>query len=262
MRSGAQRQLGPTLQSQEAKRQGFDRSLLARLMDGCTNKAALLLDVQYRMHPRISAWPSARYYAGRLKDASVTLARAAPVPAQESLGPLVLLHVDGGGGRGGEERARGGSYYNRHEARLVAVLVARLAALGLSVGDSAQLRVLTFYSAQVQVRGGFRVCGAPPPRWPLGLSSPLRCAGDQAGAGGRRRRRRGAGAHGRRLAGRGGRRCHRLVRPLKRRRLVAAWQDRVRGGCSAAERGAHPCKGAHNQTRCLICLMALGDIKC
>ena len=52
-------QLPPTVVSQEAARQGFGVSLLERLIALYGDRVTRLLDVQYRMHEAIMAFPSA-----------------------------------------------------------------------------------------------------------------------------------------------------------------------------------------------------------
>ena len=56
--------LTPVLPACHPHRLGLDVPLFNRLLEaGITSK---LLDVQYRMHPAISAWPSAFFYQGGL----------------------------------------------------------------------------------------------------------------------------------------------------------------------------------------------------
>jgi hypothetical protein len=63
---GDPQQLPATVFSNDARLQKYDRSLLERLMAiGCEYH---LLDVQYRMSPTISAFSSAQFYEGRIRD--------------------------------------------------------------------------------------------------------------------------------------------------------------------------------------------------
>lgn len=50
-----------------AKDRGYGRSLFERLME-LRKGNCYLLDVQYRMHPKISRFPSFTFYGGQLKD--------------------------------------------------------------------------------------------------------------------------------------------------------------------------------------------------
>ena len=52
--------------SRAALRAGYDRSLFARMADA--GHPVHMLRVQYRCHPRISAFPSHYFYGGRLLD--------------------------------------------------------------------------------------------------------------------------------------------------------------------------------------------------
>ena len=61
-------QLPATLISDKAKRAGYDRSLFERLI--LAGYPYIMLDVQYRMTPAISAFPSRQFYKGRLRDGS------------------------------------------------------------------------------------------------------------------------------------------------------------------------------------------------
>ena len=81
-------QLPATVISRAAA-QGLAQSLFER----CQRAGArtLVLSRQYRMHPAISAWPAARFYGGRLKDAVTAADRAAPFHAQPCFAPLAFF---------------------------------------------------------------------------------------------------------------------------------------------------------------------------
>lgn len=64
---GDPKQLPPTVFSKEAARFQYEQSLFVR-MQGNHPDSVHLLDTQYRMHPDISAFPSASFYDGRLLD--------------------------------------------------------------------------------------------------------------------------------------------------------------------------------------------------
>jgi superfamily I DNA and/or RNA helicase len=59
-------QLPATIFCEKLKQVGFDRSLFERLLS--LQYPSVLLNVQYRMHPKISYFPSRTVYGGRLKD--------------------------------------------------------------------------------------------------------------------------------------------------------------------------------------------------
>ena len=105
------------------------------------------------MHPSISAFPSRRFYSGRLKDASVCATRPGLFGDDAVSGdgawlgrPWTFLDVSGNG----EERDHGGSVCNRDEAAAVVATVCALRGRGIDIGRTRSLRVLTFYSAQVR----------------------------------------------------------------------------------------------------------------
>ncbi|KAL6934014.1 hypothetical protein ACO0R3_001797 [Hanseniaspora guilliermondii] len=62
---GDPNQLPPTVISNVAAGANYDESLFSRLIKG---NSPYLLDVQYRMHPEISKFPSKQFYKSRLKD--------------------------------------------------------------------------------------------------------------------------------------------------------------------------------------------------
>ncbi|GMM39894.1 putative DNA/RNA helicase [Hanseniaspora uvarum] len=62
---GDPNQLPPTVISNVASGANYDESLFSRLIKG---NVPYLLDVQYRMHPEISKFPSKQFYKSKLKD--------------------------------------------------------------------------------------------------------------------------------------------------------------------------------------------------
>lgn len=150
--AGDPQQLGATICSQGAQMAGLGRPLLARLMVDCQRPASLL-SVQYRMHPEISSFPNAQFYGGKLCDAPCVLEAAAPWCSKDSvgwLGPCAFIDIGCKDG-GNESQDASGSRCSPAEATVVAWLVTHLQERwGVHVADPAQLRVLTFYSAQVR----------------------------------------------------------------------------------------------------------------
>lgn len=64
---GDPNQLPPTVLSQAAASFNYEQSLFVRMMNNLP-ESVHLLDVQYRMHPAISQFPSASFYDSKLKD--------------------------------------------------------------------------------------------------------------------------------------------------------------------------------------------------
>ena len=146
-------QLSCTCISRRAKAAGLERSLMQRIMDAGSASRFFFLEDQYRMHPSISAFPSRRFYSGRLKDASVCATRPGLFGDDAVSGdsawlgrPWTFLDVSGNG----EERDHGGSVCNRDEAAAVVATVCALRGREIDIGRTRSLRVLTFYSAQVR----------------------------------------------------------------------------------------------------------------
>ncbi|CDO92256.1 unnamed protein product [Kluyveromyces dobzhanskii CBS 2104] len=64
---GDPNQLPPTVLSGAASDMKYNQSLFVRMQKNCS---PYLLDVQYRMHPSISKFPSLEFYKGKLRDGS------------------------------------------------------------------------------------------------------------------------------------------------------------------------------------------------
>jgi hypothetical protein len=188
-------QLPATMSSEVARRAGHDRSLMQRLVDAANAAAAdatgtgagagtgegrvvaasnhassiakaswyTLLDTQYRMHPDISAFPSARFYDGEVKDAAsvsaaprfLALATTEPRPRWIA-SSFAFVDVSSGAEDGG-----GGSSLGNHaEEELAAALAVLLpSCAGATRRDaetsdddasSSSSAVISFYSEQVR----------------------------------------------------------------------------------------------------------------
>jgi len=146
-------QLPPTVSSDMAARAGLTLSLFERLQQG--GIPPVLLAIQYRMHPAISAFPCAHFYDGRIDDgvdASVrpTLAGFA-WPNHEV--PICILPVMG------SERHEGTSFANEAEANIVVNVARQLLAGGLA---NTSLGIVSPYTAQVRlIRRKLQGAGIP-----------------------------------------------------------------------------------------------------
>lgn len=142
-------QLPATLLSAVVKRSGYGKSLFARLVEN--GYPCHFLSLQYRMHPRISYFPSHEFYNGKLRDA-VNIARGERnniLHDQLCFQPLLFYNVlsqkgcqfgpisaikqkhglhfsgqqkDAAQTRGSEEGG-GLSYYNEEESKMVVALI-------------------------------------------------------------------------------------------------------------------------------------------
>lgn len=66
---GDPNQLPATVLSARASEYSYSKSLFKRLMNA--GYPVHMMNMQYRMHPAISAFPSNEFYAGKLLDAPV-----------------------------------------------------------------------------------------------------------------------------------------------------------------------------------------------
>jgi senataxin len=143
-------QLPATVLSRRAIAFGYTKSLHERLMYDCKYDH-VMLDVQYRMNPEISSFPSDSFYKGRIQNGdNVTMPKHAKGAILLDQCPYTFLQVEGQ-----EERALGGSYCNRTEATIIVDLISDFKRLKTSMNDqqlwydSDRIRVITFYQAQV-----------------------------------------------------------------------------------------------------------------
>jgi len=92
---GDHEQLPPVVQSDAAKQGGLGKSLFERLLEAGAPSA--MLQVQYRMHPSLSAFPNTQFYNGLLADGVKPHDRPAPrgfnLPSPHH--NLMFVDVDG-----------------------------------------------------------------------------------------------------------------------------------------------------------------------
>jgi senataxin len=156
---GDPQQLPSTVLSTAAQGVSFQRSLFERFTS--LGAEAVLLSVQYRMHPEIRAFPSRAFYEGRLRDSeSVIAAPPESYHASWPLRPYVLFDAS----QGKEKRSTVGSVSNPYEALIVVSLVRRLErTLWRKNGETVDGRcaIITPYKAQrSKIRDAFaRVYG-------------------------------------------------------------------------------------------------------
>ncbi|KAI6013193.1 P-loop containing nucleoside triphosphate hydrolase protein [Pisolithus microcarpus] len=126
---GDHKQLPPVITSREAMMKGFSTSLFERLTEEGV-VPSIMLDVQYRMHPTISHFPSLEFYNMSLQDGTVDAAGN----VSPDLHPPLSSHleVDTSTGRrpsvvfldhGGSEMAKDRSRVNWNEAHIVCSVI-------------------------------------------------------------------------------------------------------------------------------------------
>ncbi|SCV02658.1 LAMI_0H01640g1_1 [Lachancea mirantina] len=88
---GDPNQLPPTVLSGAASKFKYNQSLFVRMEKKCN---PYLLDVQYRMHPSISKFPSSEFYGGKLHDGpDMETLSVRPWHSQPTLGPYKFFDV-------------------------------------------------------------------------------------------------------------------------------------------------------------------------
>ena len=158
---GDHKQLPPTVISDKAEKGGLNQSLFERL-----NKCGIpahMLTTQYRMHPVIREFPSARFYDNRLEDGCSANDRQTPAgllwPDWDN--PLAFIPIEGSE----LQEEDGSSRSNYAEAAKVLSVVKGL----LETGDltTRDIGVITPYNGQVRVlsdlfqQAGGREIGGP-----------------------------------------------------------------------------------------------------
>lgn len=139
---GDHQQLGPVIMNKKAAKAGLNQSLFERLVIlGC---APIRLNVQYRMHPCLSEFPSNMFYEGSLQNGITMQQRLRkdvdfPWPVADS--PMMFWS-----NLGNEEiSASGTSYLNRTEAQNVEKIVTRFFKAGVS---PSAIGIITPYEGQ------------------------------------------------------------------------------------------------------------------
>jgi len=145
-------QLPPTIISSQATAEGFNVSLLERLIEQLGKGVARRLSVQYRMHHQIMEFSSQEFYEDSLSAEAVVhdhLLRDLPGLAANELTGTPIDFIDTAGASYDESaELEGDSHYNLQEADLVLKKVQALLASGLA---PAEIAVISPYSAQVRL---------------------------------------------------------------------------------------------------------------
>jgi regulator of nonsense transcripts 1 len=139
---GDHKQLGPVIMNKKAAKAGLNQSLFERFIR--LEYKPIRLNVQYRMHPCLSQFPSNMFYEGDLQNGVTIQQRLRkdvdfPWPASEK--PMMFWC-----NLGNEEiSASGTSYLNRTEAANVEKIVTRFFKAGVKPAD---IGVITPYEGQ------------------------------------------------------------------------------------------------------------------
>jgi senataxin len=142
---GDPKQLPPTVLSQSAARYGYDQSLFVRMQKNHA-KDVHLLDMQYRMHPEISKFPSKEFYEGLLQDgADMGTLRSQPWHQSLLLGPYRFFDVKGSQARGPKNQ----SLVNEEELKVAMQLYRRFRTDYSHVDLKGKIGIITPYKAQL-----------------------------------------------------------------------------------------------------------------
>jgi senataxin len=143
---GDPKQLPPTVLSKAASRFQYEQSLFVRMQTNHPNDVHLL-DIQYRMHPAISRFPSNTFYDGRLQDApDMAKLRVRPWHNSTLLSPYRFFDVQGLH----QSAAKGHSLINIAELNVAMQLYERLVTDFRSIEFSGKIGIITPYKGQLR----------------------------------------------------------------------------------------------------------------
>ncbi|KAK6202328.1 DEAD-box type RNA helicase [Scheffersomyces amazonensis] len=144
---GDPNQLPPTVISKAAADLHYDQSLFVRIQQNHPN-SIYLLDVQYRMHPNISAFPSREFYNSKLHDGEGMLEKNnRPWHEIPQLSAYQLFNISGKHER--NELSR--SLFNQTEARVTLELVEKLMNMMPEGEFAGRIGIISPYKEQIKV---------------------------------------------------------------------------------------------------------------
>lgn len=142
---GDHRQLGPVILNKKAVKAGFAQSLFERLIK--LGVKPCMLQIQYRMHPCLSDFPSNVFYEGALENgvgAAERTRRSLDFPWHNPDSPMMFINCTGKE----EISGSGTSYLNRSEAVLCEKIVTRLLRSTSGTVLPSHIGVITPYEGQ------------------------------------------------------------------------------------------------------------------
>lgn len=138
---GDTKQLPATVKSDEAKKKGYDQSIMSRLLKN--ECKVLMLEEQYRMHPDICRFSNNEFYDGRLVTHYTP--RSFPVLEGTILSkPCIFYNI-----KSGSESKAGKSFKNKSEANHVLNIIKSIQNNPLH--DDETIGIITFYNGQVDL---------------------------------------------------------------------------------------------------------------
>ena len=143
---GDPKQLPPTVLSREAARFQYEQSLFVRMQANSPNDVHLL-DIQYRMHPEISLFPSNAFYDSKLLDGpGIAKLRTRPWHQSKILGPYRFFDVQGTQ----QTAPRGHSLINITEIEVALKLFERLITDCKGYDFKGKVGIITPYKSQLR----------------------------------------------------------------------------------------------------------------
>lgn len=143
---GDPNQLPPTVLSQAAASYKYEESLFVRMQKNNPN-SVYLLDVQYRMHPSISKFPSSQFYHGRLTDGEGMLEKNdRPWHQKFPLTPYRFFDIPSRH----EQSDQTKSFFNTEEAQVALELVEELMNILPNNKFKGRIGVISPYKEQIR----------------------------------------------------------------------------------------------------------------
>ncbi|CUM48614.1 uncharacterized protein AC631_04849 [Debaryomyces fabryi] len=143
---GDPNQLPPTVLSQAAASFNYEQSLFVR-MQKMYPESVYLLDVQYRMHPEISKFPSSEFYFSRLHDGDGMAAKnSRPWHQDYPLSPYMFFDIVGKH----QQNELSRSLFNYAEAQVALELVDKLIEILPLTEFSGRIGIISPYKEQIR----------------------------------------------------------------------------------------------------------------
>jgi senataxin len=143
---GDPNQLPPTVLSQAAANLQYEQSLFVRMFNRFRD-CVHMLNMQFRMHPAISKFPSREFYQGKLLDGPRMAELTARPWHSKLFPPYKFFDVAGGQHKQAKETR---SLFNRREAQVAVEIFSNLIAYDPNL-KADQIGVISPYKRQVQV---------------------------------------------------------------------------------------------------------------
>lgn len=143
---GDPNQLPPTVLSQAAASFNYEQSLFVR-MQKMYPESVYLLDVQYRMHPAISKFPSSEFYFSRLHDGEgMATKNSRPWHKDYPLSPYMFFDIVGKH----QQNELSRSLFNYAEAQVALELVDKLIQILPQTEFSGRIGIISPYKEQIR----------------------------------------------------------------------------------------------------------------